>query len=353
MGHYFFISTSVCHLLCVSVMVLAQNHSFYRKSAPRVIPEKRAYAPRPDFLVPDLMVQESDDLLAQISRLEARIEELERNRPLLLSPRDPFAAFAPSPPPPPDTVKALPKKKLIAARKIQPRPVKVEELESSADPSPPIQVTVRPAAETVKPTTVKFGKENFSLKGLNAKQRKLLIILAKIPEYPTEYIHGTRFVRIKQKRYRDDCSNVLRIAYDAIGIDLFSEHHLYPSANGVKLIRKKGETEFASTSSTSAKVGDIIVFDNTFDRNGNGRFDDRDTHAAIVVGVDKDGTIALYNRVASGHRVYRMNLRYKDQLRSPRNAHRINNVLRRVRKSKRKTTPRLTGELFASYVSVI
>ena len=178
-------------------------------------------------------------------------------------------------------------------------------------------------------------------------------MIQKIPEYPTEYIRGTRYVRVGEKRYRDDCSNVLRIAYDAVGIDLFSEHHLYPSANGVKLIRKKGDTAYASTSSTSAKVGDIIVFDNTFDRNGNGRLDDRDTHAGIVVGIDRDGTVSLYNRVASGHRVYRMNLRNKSSLRGSADGPRLNNVLRRVRKSQRFKTPRLTGELFASYVSVL
>lgn len=200
---------------------------------------------------------------------------------------------------------------------------------------------------------VNISGERFSLTGLSVKQEALLRTIAKFENYPTEYIRGTRYVRVGQRSYRDDCSNILRIAYEAVGVDLFSEHHRFPSANGVKLIRKKGLTEFASTSSVSAEVGDVIIFDNTFDRNKNGLRDDEDTHAAIVLAVDSDGTVALYNRVASGHRVYRMNVRLGEKRRHPETNARINHVLRRASKQKEVSGSRLTGALFATYVRVL
>ena len=298
--------------------------------------------------------QETIRLMNQLDDLRERIDQLEMQRAFRPRYRDPFASYqmasshllakksedeqAPSV-----------KEKIPSA----PKPVPVEEIATKVKPQQQALVILRPQTEKKKPRRVEIDKQGFSLVGLNEKQTKILQIIAKVPDYPTEYIRGTRYVRVGEKRYRDDCSNVLRIAYDAIGIDLFSEHHLFPGANGVRLIRKKGETSYASSSTTSATVGDIIVFDNTFDRNGNGRFDDKDTHAGIVVGVESDGTVALYNRVASGHRIYWMNLRHKTRIKLGPAGRRINNVLRRVKKSKRNETPRLTGQLFASYIKVI
>ncbi len=37
------------------------------------------------------------------------------------------------------------------------------------------------------------------------------------------------------------------------------------------------------------RLGDLVFFDNTYDRNGDGKFDDRITHVGIVVGFDKEG----------------------------------------------------------------
>ena len=59
--------------------------------------------------------------------------------------------------------------------------------------------------------------------------------------------------------------------------------------------------------------GDIVFFDNTWDRNGNGRWDDDLTHMGVVVAVDRNGTISyLHNHLRRGVVVEQMNLRHPD-----------------------------------------
>ena len=94
----------------------------------------------------------------------------------------------------------------------------------------------------------------------------------------------------------------------------------------------KGLTSAASTSSTTVAVGDLVIFDNTYDRNKNDRLDDRDTHAAIVVGFEGSDTAVIYHRVRSGHKIGRLNLRDSHRVFSREGRHRLNDVLRRVAK---------------------
>jgi len=346
-----FIST-IIHILCSSVFVLfamqPKSPNLYFSSAP--------VSPQPSRLID----YESRALVKRLEMIEQGLNALnqvpnQRRQAIL---RDPFMA--------------PPVSGLVASINESPKPVVVKELgkvESEVVKQAPKselvkelrkdEIVVMPRAPKLEaskpkpPKDVEISGERFSLAGLNSKQKKVLTSISKFSSYPVEYIRGTRFVRVGSRKYRDDCSNILRIAYDAVGVDLFSEHHHYPEANGVKLIRKKGETPFASTSSVGPQVGDIVVFNNTFDRNKNGRLDDADTHAAIVLSVEKDGTVAVYNRVASGHRVYRMNIRRPSLRKHPETKQRINHVLRRASKGKANPVPRLTGALFATYVRVL
>lgn len=188
--------------------------------------------------------------------------------------------------------------------------------------------------------------EALSTAGLSAAQVRLLEEVARLPGLPTEVVGGARYLKVGDRRYRDDCSNALRAPYDALGIDLFSEHVRFPDANGVRLIREKGRAV------TEPEVGDLVIFDDTWDRNRNGAADDPDTHAAIVVGFEPGGTVLLYNRVRAGHRVFRMNLRHPELFTDPETGARLNDPLRR----KRAADPELarsTGALFARYVRVL
>ena len=241
----------------------------------------------------------------------------------------------PAPTPPPAVRRA--------AVPTRPAPVLVRE--------PPVAETATTAALTParplpdRPVTI-LGRR-VSTAGLTRRQVDLLHSIARVPNRPTERIRGTRFVRIGDRRYRDDCSNVLRIPYDRLGIDLFSEHHRFPDANGVRLIREKGQRV------TAPQVGDLVIFDDTWDRNRNGEADDPDTHAAIVVGFEPGGTVLLYNRVRSGHRLFRMNLRRPGDFVDRATGRRLNDALRRRRAGDPPDLPRTTGQLFARYLRVL
>ena len=312
-------------------------------------------------------------LSGEVRSLGQQLHILRRDLPNTINRRDPFshpslfASVSPTPPPPKKDSKVTqkmpkPTSKVtsdsiakIAKKEKQPNAdfsVSVEEL-STTPSKPKNQLRVRPALEKLKSKSIELDGYRFSLTALTGQQERLLRTIAKIPDMPTEYIRGLRYVRVGSKRYLDDCSNVLRIAYDDLGIDLFSERYHYPKANGVRLIRMKGLTSAASTSSTTVAVGDLVIFDNTYDRNKNDRLDDRDTHAAIVVGFEGSDTAVIYHRVRSGHKIGRLNLRDSHRVFSREGRHRLNDVLRRVAKKDRKKIPRLTGQLFATYVRVI
>lgn len=227
-------------------------------------------------------------------------------------------------------------------------PVVVFVPEPAPGPEPARAATEAPEtpAQPLPERTISVAGEALSTAGLRRAQVRLLETLARLPNMPTERVRGARYIRFDGRLFRDDCSNALRIPYHAQGVDLFSEHPLHPDANGVKLIRVKGEAV------ATPEVGDLVIFDDTWDKNRNGALDDPDTHAAIVVGFEEGGTVLLYNRVRSGHRIFRMNLRKPHVYRDPKTKRRLNDFLRRKRRGDPEDLPRLTAELFARYVRV-
>ncbi len=63
-------------------------------------------------------------------------------------------------------------------------------------------------------------------------------------------------------------------------------------------------------------IGDLAFFDNTHDRDGNGRMDDLRTHIAIVVDVEPDGTVVLAHK-GSRYALIRMNLLHPTERHAP------------------------------------
>ncbi len=93
--------------------------------------------------------------------------------------------------------------------------------------------------------------------------------------------------------------------------------------------------------------GDLVFFDDTWDRNGNGRRDDPLTHVGLVEWVDVDGTVTFLHRGGQGVARGRLNLRRPDALRAEDG--RPLNVPLRVRASRDDGGPALAGQLFAGY----
>ena len=148
---------------------------------------------------------------------------------------------------------------------------------------------------------------------------------------------------VGDETFRNDCSGLVDAAYAAAGRDL---HGL----NGAAL------HELARDGGVFHKrrrplPGDVAFFDNTHDRNGNRRLDDRLTHVAVVERVDDDGTITLVHKGGSGVTRIVMNLRQRRQARDA-DGDEINSHLRAKAKRDRRRTRYLAGQLWRGFGSL-
>jgi hypothetical protein len=97
-------------------------------------------------------------------------------------------------------------------------------------------------------------------------------------------------------------------AYYAAGNDLTAEFTKY-TGNGVQRLYEMAAANRQAYKNRLPSPGDVIIWDNTYDRDGNKRWDDEYTHTGIVVGVDPDGQITyVHHNYAQGIVAARMNL---------------------------------------------
>ncbi len=94
------------------------------------------------------------------------------------------------------------------------------------------------------------------------------------------------------ERFRYDCSGLVDAAHRAAGIDL--------GMRNTRALWELAEREGLAWRRPSARPGDVVFFDDTYDRNGNGRLDDSLTHAAVVERVAPDGTLTLVHLGSRG-----------------------------------------------------
>lgn len=97
------------------------------------------------------------------------------------------------------------------------------------------------------------------------------------------------------------------------------------------------------------RPGELIFFDDTHDRNHNGRRDDILTHIGVVLNVDLDGTVTFAHGGTSRGRVEgRMNLLHPSERKSP--AGKVwNEPLRLAGSAEPEDAARLTGELWVAW----
>ena len=98
--------------------------------------------------------------------------------------------------------------------------------------------------------------------------------------------------------YRDDCSGWISSVFSDAGIPMDGT-----VAELYEIAQKRGLLHHHPI----PRIGDLVFFDNTHDRNHNGEWDDQRTHIAVVIDVEPDGTAVLAHR-GSAHRTLRMNL---------------------------------------------
>jgi hypothetical protein len=149
-----------------------------------------------------------------------------------------------------------------------------------------------------------------------------------------------------------DCSGFVSCVFKSANIGGFET--LTSNAegeNGVKVTYKALEKSKKIYRKKIPKVADIIFFDNTYDRNGNGAIDDELTHVGIVLSVDENGTITfIHSSVSGGVTRDYVNLYYPDK--ATLNGVPINSNLRVQKDADPLDTKYLAGELFHAFGTV-
>jgi len=127
-----------------------------------------------------------------------------------------------------------------------------------------------------------------------------------------EYVKGKRSLVINGRRFNWDCTGTILSIYYYAGIDLQKEFADY-TGNGVTRLYKMAEHYGLLYDTRDPVPGDVIFWDNTYDRNHDGKWNDLLTHAGVVVATEPDGTIEyIHHNYRRGIVVEKMNLHEPD-----------------------------------------
>ncbi|HYO58047.1 NlpC/P60 family protein [Archangium sp.] len=197
---------------------------------------------------------------------------------------------------------------------------------------------VKPAAKSKKAS----GSKSVAKATLSKKKRP-----------PVRLTRGRRVARraatlvgasLATYRVPDDCSGLVRAAYQSVGIELLS-HGTLPGENAVSAIHRRAQRSGALHHRTP-RPGDLVFFRETYDRNRDGVRNDGMTHLGVIESVERDGTVVFVHRGSSGVKRSRMNLRFPEQ--RGQGGRVLNDYIRRAEGGER---ARLASELFGGYAA--
>jgi len=127
-----------------------------------------------------------------------------------------------------------------------------------------------------------------------------------------ELYKGAKSLKVNNRNFNMDCSGIVAAIYYHAGIDL-QKYYPYYSGTGTERIYETLRERKLLKKTWQPEPGDIIFWDNTFDRNKNRKDDDPLTHMGMVVSCDKQGNIIYIHYNYSRGIVYEyMNIRYKN-----------------------------------------
>ena len=130
-------------------------------------------------------------------------------------------------------------------------------------------------------------------------------------------ILGSHAVFVKGRRFNADCVGVVLGIYYYAGMDLSTTFRRY-KGNGVARLFKASQAAGLLYDTDCPACGDLIFWDNTWDRNGDGQWNDWLTHVGMVVDVGRDGTIDyVHYHYKNGVVMGKMNLVHKNDIRHP------------------------------------
>jgi hypothetical protein len=154
--------------------------------------------------------------------------------------------------------------------------------------------------------------------------------------------------KILDKTFTLDCIGFIEAVFYSAGFDIQKEIARYPGNNGVTKLYNYLNINKEVHRKKIPEVGDIIIWDNTWDFNNDGRFgNDPLTHAGFVTKVDSDGTIHFVHvHITLGVVVERINL-YKPNQRFDVTGKEINTPMHaQSALNFKKNLPYLSGELW-------
>lgn len=124
---------------------------------------------------------------------------------------------------------------------------------------------------------------------------------------------GRTNLRFEKARFFSDCSGFVLAAYYLGGVDLRKEFDRQ-SGNGVRRLYQIALSHRLVFTQNLPAPGDILFWDNTYDANGDGKWNDELTHAGIVVASYSDGKVDyIHYHVRLGIVQERMNLRHPNE----------------------------------------
>ena len=142
--------------------------------------------------------------------------------------------------------------------------------------------------------------------------------------------------------FKDDCAGFVCASFGRIGVPLTGNAITFWDA-----AKQAGDLHHRKL----PHAGDIAFFDNTYDRNRNGKPDDELTHVAIVLSVSSDGTILMAHGGSSqGRTTLRMNL-LQPQSRNDADGNEINSFLRRQKSTDPSGMKYLASELWKGFAT--
>ncbi|WNG15864.1 CHAP domain-containing protein [Cystobacter fuscus] len=142
----------------------------------------------------------------------------------------------------------------------------------------------------------------------------------------------------------DDCSGLVRLAYQSVGVELLSQGRR-PGENAANAMYRRA-LRVGALHHHTPEPGDIVFFRETYDRNRDGLRNDGVTHVGVIESVASDGAVVFVHRGGKGVVRARMNLRHPER-KGP-GGEILNDYIRRAERGKR---ARLTSELFVGYAS--
>jgi len=125
--------------------------------------------------------------------------------------------------------------------------------------------------------------------GINTAGEATVEVRQKLTE-GGNYVLGKEELIIRGRRFNLDCTGTVLAIYYYAGIDLARDFNKF-SGNGVTRLYKSLEAENLLYETRFPVAGDIIFWDNTYDRNEDGRFNDSLTHVAMVMSTSPEGSI--------------------------------------------------------------